>query len=927
MLRMTPSTSSEGAKKYFDDALSQADYYLKDQTAVPSLWGGKGASKLGLAGQVARESFHALCDNLNPVTGEKLTPRTNKVRRVGYDFTFSVPKGVSVLHALGDERIAGAFNDAVRETMAEIEQDMETRVRKGGAWENRNAGNLTWAAFTHNVSRPVDGVPDMHLHQHVYCFNAVFDPVEGRWKAGEFGNIKRDAPYWESVFDARLALKLRDLGYGIERTAQNGKTGWDMARVPESVKVKFSRRTQEIEALAQKLGIKTDALKSTLGARSREHKNPEMTAAQLKAIWESRLTDGERDALAGSSGDRTPKTRVTAKEAMDYALDHCFARASVVADRELMRDALKRGVGSVSPEDVRAQLGRDDILLKPKDGHILATWSNVLEEEKACIDFVRSGRGQCAPLRGQKTEAGNQKAGSVVLNDQQRAAVEHVLSSHDRLMAIKGAAGVGKTTLMTEAVRGIEEGGHKVFTFAPSSDASRGVLQQEGFENATTLAELLHNEKLQAEIKNQVIWIDEAGMVGTKTLKQVTDLAERQHCRVVLSGDYYQHASPERGEAFRLLVEHAGLKPAIVSEIQRQKDTGYREAVYAMSRGDALDGFTRLEKLGAVLEMDDEGKRYASLAKTYAEAVTAKETVLVVSPTHAEGALVTNAIRSELKAGGLIGNEEKPFLSLRNLQWTDAERSDAARYHPGLVVQFTQNAKGFTKGERFTVEKVEGGRVWLAGKPLPLDKAERFQVYEAGAVALAMGDKVRITANGETLPDRQGNTHRLNNGAIYSVAGFTKGGGIKLADEKGVRVVSGDFGHLAYGFCSTSHASQGKTAKTVLIAASSMSFPAISREGFYVSSSRGKKTVKLYTDDREALRDAVQASGGRMSATEFMSEAGKQKPEKSKVLDFKEWGERVNRLKAYARAKASWTKAASWASRIGRNREQPEMER
>src|SRR4029077_13191057 len=124
MIRITQQKSANGAKRYY----ATADYYSEGQEIV-GLWGGKGAASLGLEGTVDKFSFDRLCDNLHPLTGEPLTVRTRAERRVGYDFTFSVPKSVSVLYALsGDQGIMDAFRLSVDETMREIEVEMKTRV-------------------------------------------------------------------------------------------------------------------------------------------------------------------------------------------------------------------------------------------------------------------------------------------------------------------------------------------------------------------------------------------------------------------------------------------------------------------------------------------------------------------------------------------------------------------------------------------------------------------------------------------------------------------------------------------------------------------------------------------------------------------------------------------------------------------------------
>ncbi len=64
-----------------------------------------------------------------------------------------------------------------------------------------------------------------------------------KWKAGQFRELNRDAPYFEAVFHSRFAERLGDLGLPIERT----KKGWELAGVDKDLIAKFSRRTVQIE--------------------------------------------------------------------------------------------------------------------------------------------------------------------------------------------------------------------------------------------------------------------------------------------------------------------------------------------------------------------------------------------------------------------------------------------------------------------------------------------------------------------------------------------------------------------------------------------------------------------------------------------------------------------------------------------------------
>jgi ATP-dependent exoDNAse (exonuclease V) alpha subunit len=136
-------------------------------------------------------------------------------------------------------------------------------------------------------------------------------------------------------------------------------------------------------------------------------------------------------------------------------------------------------------------------------------------------------------------------------------------------------------------------------------------------------------------------------------------------------------------------------------------------------------------------------------------------------------------------------------------------------------------------------------------------------VYRPAELRLAPGDTVRVTANGKDVTGR----HRLNNGAVYTVDGFTRAGDVRLGNGW---VVGKDFGHLAHGYVVTSHAAQGRTVDRVLVAAGPESFPASGKEQFYVSVSRGRRQATVYTPDKGALREAVQRQDVRMLASELV---------------------------------------------------------
>ncbi len=862
MFRITQNSTAARAKSYF----AAPDYYCSEgqEQELAGRWCGEAAARLGLAGKVDQKAWEALCDNRDPNTGRQLTVRRKQDRSVGYDFTFNCPKSVSLIYGLTqDSRILDAFRASVDETMREMESEMKTRVRRGGKNEDRTTANMAWGEFVHKTSRPVNETPDPHLHAHCFVFNVTFDANENRWKAGQFRELKRSAPFFEARFHTRLSRKMAELGLPVERT----RHGWEISGLRNASLDKFSRRTTAIEKAAIEFQAKADEQwreelakgnkaerklinKYEVGAKTRERKQKNLTMAELQAEWQARLTgeeaSGVTQVIAKVGGRSIPENTPRAHEATLLAADHCFERKSVVAERDLLTQAMKRSYGDASVESVERAMVKQNLIVREKEGRRFATTVPVLQEEQRMIAFARDGRGTSRHLgRGPHTFK------RAWLNEGQRKAVQHVLDSSDRVILIRGGAGVGKTSMMLEAVEAIETGGTKVYTFAPSAEASRSTLRQEGFANAETVARLLADEKLQQEMKGCVAWIDEAGLMGAKMTAQIFDLAERCDLRLILSGDRRQHGSVERGAALRLLETEAGLLPADIRDIQRQKGV-YKHAIEALSEGDTREGFEQLDKLGWIKEIADDD-RHKVLARDYVAVIEKGKSALIVSPTHAEGEKITGEIRSALKDKSRLGSQEHEIAVLKSSNLTQAERADEVQYAPGDVLVFHQNAKGYTKGQRVVVGQ----------EPIPVTHADKFQNFHSSTMAIASGDLLRVTKNGKTADG----LHRLNNGALYTVKTFTPDGDIVLNNGW---TISKEFGHLDYGYVVTSHTSQSKTVDHVFIGQSADSFVASSREQFYVSASRGRHSARIYTDSKQALVEAVSHSDDRLTATELL---------------------------------------------------------
>ncbi|WP_020472296.1 MobF family relaxase [Zavarzinella formosa] len=845
MLRVTQQSNSAAAKSYY----SQSDYLSEGQELVGS-WGGEGAKRLGLDGVVDKESFDRLCDNIDPQTGRSLTVRTRDDRTVGYDLTFSVPKSVSLLYSLtGDREVLTAFREAVDETMRDIEPEMATRVRRGGKDVDRETGNMIWAEFVHTTSRPVGGIPDPQLHAHCFAFNATWDDEESRWKAGKFKDIKASAPCHQAAFRVRLAGKLQDLGFNIRRTRDD----FELEGVGTATLKRFSRRTAEIEAKAEELGITDPHRKGELGATTREKKSKTLSWTELQKAWDARLTPAERESLASVHRREAKSARPSGGErlSVDHALGHVFARSSVATEKELLTEALKRGIGYVTVDGVREELGRRPLIRRVIEGRAVVTTEAVLAEERAIVDFAKKGRGRCRPLGDP-----NRPFVRDWLNAGQKAAVRHVFDSRDRVSVILGKAGTGKTTILQEIRDGLMEAGKNCVALAPSAAASRGVLREEAnFATADTVARFLKDTAMQREAKGGVILLDEAGLLGCQDTLALFRVAEEIQARIIIIGDLLQHRSVSRGQPLKLLEKEAGLPVVTVSEILRQTVSGYKQAAKELSDGRTAEGLAVLDKLGWVKELPD-NERYQALAEAYLSAVRetkrggGHKTALVVTATHAESALIADSIRSGLKESGALG-EEREVGTWIPAHLTEPEKADAANYAPGDLLVFHQNAPGILNGSR---------RVLREGEALPPAHPDRYELYRPASMRIAVGDRIRVTAKCKAKDGK-----RLDNGALHTVRAFTPRGEIVLDNGRVVPTHGGT--HLSQGYAITTQAAQGRTVDKVFAGISAQSFPATTKRTAYVAATRGKEQAMFFTSDKKELLRAMQRADEPMTAT------------------------------------------------------------
>jgi len=352
--------------------------------------------------------------------------------------------------------------------------------------------------------------------------------------------------------------------------------------------------------------------------------------------------------------------------------------------------------------------------------------------------------------------------------------------------------------------------------------------------------------------------------VGLDDMAKLFDLALCADCRVVMSGDTGQHASVTRGDALRILEKYSPYRFSQLTTIRRQKPQAFRQAVEMAAAKQTNKAFAKLVELGAVTEvLNDDGQLYQQAADAYLAATKEGKSALLVSPTWSEIEAVTEKVRDTLKAQGVIGQHEEAVPVFDSLSWTEAQKKNASQFEPGQRLRFVRQTKKFDRGETVEVVAVveNGLRVRRPDGSevnfIPAGAAASFDVGEARELKVAAGDWLLLQANAPGFV----------NGERVQVREIQYGR-ITLADR---RSLLAGFNTFTHGYAVTSHSSQGKTVDTVLLVASSRSFAAVNREQFYVSISRGRERVQVFTDDADLLARRVTDSHERKAAVELQA--------------------------------------------------------
>jgi ATP-dependent exoDNAse (exonuclease V) alpha subunit len=647
-----------------------------------------------------------------------------------------------------------------------------------------------------------------------------------------------------------------------------------------------SPRSQQIREYLEKSGFAGPEAAQIAAHSTRDkkeiHTPSEVLAAhrQLAAEFGNQADRVVQEArIHANSNEHTPhpNSPERAQEAVTFAKSRNFEREAVTDERDIMRDALRRGMGDLTYGQVRDNFEQRQVTGEfqraPGQKHDTGrqfTTREAIAEELATIKHMQQGQSTVEPIMREENAADHARTREF-LNPAQQNAIEEVLTSRDRIHGLQGLAGSGKTTALEAIREGAERNGYAVEGFAPTSRAA-GQLRDAGIQ-ADTLQGFLARGGVERSAGDpnarHLYMLDESSLASTRQMQSFLEKIGPQD-RVLLVGDTRQHQGVDAGKPFEQM-QDAGMRTSQLDQIVRQKDPELLRAVEHLSRNETAAGIQLLQQQGRITEIPEAQRRIEAIARDY---VARPENTLVVSPDNASRRDINDAIRAELQGSGALSKDNHPMTVLtQRSELTSADRNWAALYQPADVLYYTRGSKelGIERGtyatvvsidpkaNQLTVERENGQQVTYDPKRL-----HGIAAYKEIARDFAESDRLQFTVS---KPDMDIKNRDL--GTVERIDGTSMT--VRMDGDKGRTLTfdTSEMRHFDHGYAVTSHSSQGLTTDRVLINMDTTAHPELINTRFaYVSVSRASEDARIYTNDATTLAERLSTEISKPSAVE-----------------------------------------------------------
>jgi len=928
MLSVANVRSPSAAASYF----AADNYYTGADADRSGTWVGKGAERLGLEGRVGTEQFDALLRGELP--GGIQVGNAGQAHRPGTDLTFSLPKSWSLLALVGgDQRIIDAYREAVIETLRWAEKNAaQTRMGSQAGYGKVATDNLTIGLFQHDTNRNQE--PNLHFHAVVAN---VTQGSDGKWRALRNDKLWSFNTLLNSMTMARFRLAVEKMGYEAGPVGKHGN--FEAGGIAREQVMAFSTRREEVLDAVRQLGENTpktrdiavlDTRKSKAPVRDREglldawrQKSQEVgidltgliDASQMRAAtkdipsskegnllqrgiaklreFAQRIKGDPADPLIPAHVLKQDAPTIAAAQAVASAVRHLSQREAAFPREGLLKAALDFGLPTtVDHVETRVNaLVRSGALESGKGEHKgwLAS-REALDLENTILANVDQGRGAVSSILDRSDAAERVQAVAALnhgisLNEGQENAASLVLSSRDRIVAIQGIAGAGKSSVMKPVAQLLREEGKQVLGLAVQNTLVQMLERDTGIPSMTIarfLAQwgrLLHepgNATLLSEARSalgdHVLVLDEASMVSNEDKAKLVRLANlaRVH-RLVLVGDKRQLGAVDAGKPFDL-VQQARIERANMDVNLRGRDPILRRAQAAAQEGRIDDALQAL----APSTIEARGDSAIVAAEKWLSLSPAdRDRTSIYASGRALRSAVNEAVQCGLKANGELGPRSGRLTVHSRVNVTHEELRYLRTYQPGMVLNFRSrdSTQKLSKGD-YTVKTIDHARKQLVledrrGRVRKFNPARlrpgtddsRLSLFERKSLSIIEGDKIRWTDN-----DHKRGLFNADQARIVAID--TKGVLVETSAGKEFRLSRGDpmLKRMDLAYALNAHMAQGLTSDRGIAVMDSRERNLANRQTFLVTVTRLRDGLTLIADNAEKLGRAIKSNSGEKAS-------------------------------------------------------------
>jgi hypothetical protein len=619
----------------------------------------------------------------------------------------------------------------------------------------------------------------------------------------------------------------------------------------------------------------------------------------LAATFAERLGLRQGDPLVPRDmGRRTPE-QIAAVHAVASAIRHLGEREAAFSRTEIYRSAL----GFALPTTLADIEHRVDQLLR--QGHLqkgkgadrnLVTTRDAIGLEQRIIAAIEGGRGHGtavveADVAGERLQALSQLKYGLTLNPGQEGAGRLLLASHNRIVAIQGVAGAGKSTVLKPVADILREEGRSVLGLAVQNTLVQMLERDTGIPSMTVARFLRQHRDLlegadqarlaeaRASLRGTTVLLDEASMVGNADKERLVRLANLlQLDRFASIGDRKQLGAVDAGKPFDVM-QRAGVEAAIMNTNLRARDKALREAQYA-AQGGHID--EALRHLGPhVVASGNTAAVDAAAAWLSLSPAEREVTAIYASGRNLRGQ-VNDAVQTGLKANGELGPGSLRLNVLSRINLTREEMRYARSYAAGMVLEVDrrQRGQGLQKGrydvvetdptrERVMLQNERGKRFeFRPGQMRPQGEQDPLRLFEVRPLEIHDGDRIRWTATDHKRS-------LLNADQARIVAVDPKGVTVKTSLGAEHLLGLGDpmLERLDLAYALNAHMAQGLTSDRGIAVMDSRERNLANQQTFLVTITRLRDGLTLFVDNAGKLEAAVERNPGmKRSALETVNQ-------------------------------------------------------